>query len=266
MPKGRAGSLYERLIVEIFRSRWKPGKTELAFDRSEIEEAARRLGVRLPRNIGDNIYSYRYRKHLPEEIASTAAPGRQWAIVGAGRAKYKFKQVMNSSIAPRENLVATKVPNATPEIVDRYALSDEQALLAQVRYNRWVDVFLRMAAYPLQSHLRSTVRDIGQIEIDEVYVGVDRSGTQFVVPVQAKGAKDRLGSIQTVQDSAFCRQRFPSLVCRPVSAQRMTDGTIAMFELTVDGDEVKVVEERHYRLVPADEISEKDMAEYRRRK
>jgi hypothetical protein len=51
-----------------------------------------------------------------------------------------------------------------------------------------------------------------------------------------------------------------------VSAQRMTDGTIAMFELTVDGDEVKVVEERHYRLVPADEISEKDMAEYRRRK
>ena len=56
---------------------------------------------------------------------------------------------------------------------------------------------------------------MGQIEIDEVYVGVNRNGQQFVVPVQAKGGSDRLGTIQTAQDIACCRVKFSSLTCRP---------------------------------------------------
>jgi hypothetical protein len=42
--------------------------------------------------------------------------------------------------------------------------------------------------------------------------------------------------------------------CRPIAAQFMTDGVVALFELTLDDDEVKVVDERHYRLVPAAEV------------
>jgi len=42
----------------------------------------------------------------------------------------------------------------------------------------------------------------------------------------------------------------------------MRDGVIAMFELTVQRGEVEVVEERHYRLVPASEISGEDLQLY----
>lgn len=45
----------------------------------------------------------------------------------------------------------------------------------------------------------------------------------------------------------------------------MADDLIALFELTVEDDHVKVVEERHYRLVPADMISGDDLAAYGRR-
>ena len=69
-----------------------------------------------------------------------------------------------------------------------YAFNDEQALLARVRYNRLIDVFLGIACYSLQNHFRTTVSGIGQVETDEVYVGVDKSGAHYVVPVQAKGA------------------------------------------------------------------------------
>ncbi|MDP3849422.1 MAG: hypothetical protein Q8Q59_02880 [Luteolibacter sp.] len=161
----------------------------------------------------------------------------------------------NISVAfPREELIATA-----------NALSDEQALLAKVRYNRLIDVFLGISACSLQNHLRTTVKDLGQIEIDEVYVGVDRHGCQYIVPVQAKGGSDRLSTVQTKQDISCCAGKFPNLVCRSVSAQFMDDSRIAMFELCLDADGlVKVAEERHYRLVAADEISASDLAGYRR--
>ena len=55
-------------------------------------------------------------------------------------------------------------------------MSDEQALLAKIRYNRLLDVFLGISAYSLQNHLRTTVLHIGQIEIDELYIGLDKHG------------------------------------------------------------------------------------------
>lgn len=54
-------------------------------------------------------------------------------------------------------MMETKIPNATPAIIAMYALSDEQALLAKVRYNRLVAVFTGVTCYSLQSHLRTAI-------------------------------------------------------------------------------------------------------------
>jgi len=129
---------------------------------------------------------------MPESVLATQPEGMEWIIEGAGRARYLFKLVPVNRIVPNAELVAVKIPDATPEIIAAYALSDEQALLAKVRYNRLIDIFLGLATYSLQNHLRTTVRKIGQIEIDEIYVEIDRQGRQFVLPVQAKGGTDQL--------------------------------------------------------------------------
>ena len=128
----------------------------------------------------------------------------------------------------------TKVPDSTPGVIAKYALNDEQALLARVRYNRLVDIFLGIACYSLQNHLRTTAPNIGQVETDELYVGVDRRGSHYVVPVQAKSGRDRLSIIQIEQDLAVCRAKFPSLICRPVAAQFMKGEVIALFEFEQD--------------------------------
>jgi hypothetical protein len=167
-----------------------------------------------------------------------------------------------SRILPREDLILIKIPDSTPEIISTYAQGDEQALLARVRYNRLVDVFLGITTYSLQNHLRTTVGGIGQIEIDELYVGVSRSGQQFVIPVQAKGGSDQLAVIQTQQDVACCQEKFASLKCRPVSAQFMADGVIAMFELTMQDGQIRVVDEKHYKLVPSAQITTEELQSY----
>jgi hypothetical protein len=256
---------YDALIAEIFRHHYKKGAKEFDFDRVELERTAEKLGISLPKNLGDVIYSFRYRKSLPEQISKTATQGAEWVIEPAGRAKYRFKLARVSRIVPRSDLLAIKIPDATPEIIAANARGDEQALLAKVRYNRLIDIFLGITTYSLQNHLRAVVSGMGQIEIDEIYVGVNRNGEQFVIPVQAKGGADKLATIQTMQDVACCREKFPSLTCRPVSAQFAADATIALFELTMQGEKIKIVEEKHYRLVPADTIEASDLKQYRTR-
>jgi hypothetical protein len=96
---------------------------------------------------------------------------------------------------------------------------------------------------------------------------VNGNGQQFVIPVQAKGGNDQLAMVQTRQDLACCAEKFRALTCRAISAQFMSDeeNTIAIFELTLEKNEVKIVEERHYRLVPADSIADADLAAYAKR-
>lgn len=256
---------YKALIERIFLDRFQSDATELPFARGDLETTAATLGIDLPKNLGDVVYSLRYRTPMPDAVLATQPEGMEWIIEGMGRALYAFKLVPINRIVPNPDLVTVKIPDATPEIISAYALSDEQALLAKVRYNRLIDIFLGLASYSLQNHLRTTVRGVGQIEIDEIYVGVDRHGRQYVMPVQAKGGADQLSVVQTKQDLLCCAEKFPNLICRAISTQFMADNLIALFELTVEDDHVKVVEERHYRLVPSDAITAEDLAKYGRR-
>ena len=256
---------YAAIIEEIFFLRYTEGKEEIEFIREDLGQAARTLQIELPKNLGDVIYSFRYRTELPKSILKTQPEGKEWIIEGRGPARYRFRLVTENRIVPNGQLSAIKVPDATPEIVSSYALSDEQALLAKVRYNRLLDIFLGLATYSLQNHLRTTVRDLGQVEIDEIYVGIDKRGAQYVLPVQAKGGADQLSVVQAKQDIACCQEKFPNLGCRAISAQFIHTGLIALFELALEDGMVKIVEEKHYKLVPGDQITATELKTYARR-
>ena len=247
--KPNSENRYAALIESIFLGKYKKGATEIPFHRDEFTATARKLNIRLPKNIGDVIYSIRYRMPLPKSISKTQTPGREWLIEGRGRSQYAFRLAAVNRILPNPQLAAIKIPDSTPEIVAAYALSDEQALLAKVRYNRLIDIFLGVAAYSLQNHLRTTVSGLGQVEIDEIYAAIDKRGRQYVT-VQAK------------QDMACCAEKFPHLICRSISAQFIEDDLIALFELGPAGNEIRIVEEKHYRLVPADKITQSELRSY----
>ena len=108
---------YEAIIEKIFSGHYEKGATRFAFDRQEIEDVAKLLKIILPKNVGDLIYSFRYRTPLPAAIRKTAAKGNEWIIEAAGRAKYQFRQAKINRILPRYDLVTIKIPDATPEIV-----------------------------------------------------------------------------------------------------------------------------------------------------
>lgn len=254
---------YAVLIERVFFAKYVEGLTAFEFERKELKTAASELGIVLPDNLGDVIYSVRFRVAMPDAILATQPDGFEWVIELAGRSIYRFKLTKKNRILPSEHLVATKIPDSTPEIIARYTLDDEQALLAKVRYNRLLDIFLGITTYSLQNHLRTTVKGVGQIEIDELYAGIDKYGSHYIIPVQAKGGSDQISIVQTAQDIAWCSAKFPKLRCRPISAQFMSNEVIAVFELTISDGEIKVVEERHYKLVPASDLDADEISTYR---
>ena len=258
-----AATRYGRIVERIFAAHYRPGDRQVTFDRAEISAVAKELRIDEPKNLGDVVYSFRYRAVLPAAIAATAPRGEHWIIQPSGRAKYCFTLVREWTISPNPAYAQIKVPDATPGIIAKYAFGDEQALLTKLRDNRLIDIFTGVTCYSLQNHLRTTVPDIGQVETDEIYVGLDRQGTHYVIPVQAKGGKDRTSVVQIGQDISLCAVKFPTLVCRPVGAQFMGNDVIALFEFEAGREGIRVRAEKHYRLVLPDQITAEDLRLYR---
>lgn len=155
---------YSKVIEEVFFSLYKERAEAIKFTRKDIEKVAIKLDIK---NLGDILYSFRMRKDLPERIKKCAPKGKEWVIRLAGRGIYTFALTDTAVIIPSKILSVTKIPDATPGIIEKYALSDEQALLAKLRYNRLIDIFTGVTCYSLQSHLRTAISSIGQIETDE---------------------------------------------------------------------------------------------------
>ena len=256
---------YSQIIERVFLEHYREGMREVPFERTDLEQVAAQLGIVLPKNLGDVIYNFRYRAALPDSVRIKAPEGETWIIRPAGRARYRFVAVVDRPLVPQLLLAQTKVPDVTPGIVLKYLGRDEQALLAKVRCNRLIDLFTGVVCYSLQNHLRTTVPELGQVETDEIYVGIDRRGVQYVFPVQAKGGTDALSIVQIEQDVAVCAAKFPDLVCRAIAAQFMANEVIVLFSFEMSDEGLALTDEKHYRLVTPNEVTVEDLVLYRQR-
>ena len=219
-----AKNRYSAIIEAIFHGQYESGADSVDFRREQITAAAISLGVDTPRNLGDVIYTFRYRQPLPASIRAKAPPGKTWIIRAAGSGRYRFVLVADIPLIPNLSLAVTKIPDATPGMVGKYAFSDEQAVLARVRYNRLIDVFLGIAC-----------------------------------------GSNMIGRVQIEQDIAVCAEKLPSLVCRPVGAYVTQDDVVALLEFEEDESEIRVANERHYKLVPPEAVTAEDLARYQQR-
>jgi len=260
--KAEKSNRYSVIIERVFFAHYNEGDKTVAFSRDELIKTAQSANIQVPKNLGDLIYSFRYRSELPVRIKKKAPRGLEWIIRPSGKSLYKFVAVSQPHIQPNPALSMVKVPDATPGIISMYALNDEQALLAKIRYNRLIDIFTGIACYSLQSQLRTFVDDVGQVETDEIYVGIDKRGAHFVLPIQAKGSRDKISVVQIEQDLAMCAQKFRGLVCRPLAAQFVQDNLIALFDILESNHELRVASEKHYMLVDPSELTEDELKQY----
>ena len=269
---------YVQIMNGLFEKFWDGKSSGFDWDREDIGKIADKLGIKVPKNLGDNIYSIRHgREDLPAEIQKSAPAGKAWLLLPNGKSRYRFVLAARAFLDPDTSKLPIKVPDSTPQIVARYAKGDEQAVLARIRYCRLVDIFLGMASFQLQSHKRTTIAHFNgaQTELDEIYVGVNGVGAQFIIPIQAKSRNERIGAVQIVTDHFVCAEQFPNMIPRNLAATTLEvehiEGfgqiyTIALIEAATDADyNVSKISEEHFKLVPASMISDAELLSYRER-
>jgi len=247
----------DRVIHKVFFERYAKGANEIIFCMDDIRNAIQVVATEDPKYQERNVADLRYqftsgRRALPKAIDALGP----WMIEGRGKARYAFVRVKeHPHINVSPDLHAILIPDATPEIVLEYAGADEQGLLAKLRYNRMLDIFLGLTCYHLQNHWRTSIKNKGQCEIDDLYVGLDVEGRQYVVPIEAKGKRDHISKTQIVQLANFTHERYPRLISRPVGVQEMKNGDIVLMEFTTGTkpDLVRIKRTHQYRLAAMSE-------------
>jgi hypothetical protein len=249
MPPTASEKDYDRIITNLFSSKYKEGSSEIDFTKDELVAVARKLKITL-RNAPDVVYTYRSRSNLPQSILDKG----NWIIKPKGKGRFSFlKSKRKPFVDIQEGLLAIEIPNALPEIVEKHASEDEQALLSSIRYNRLVDIFTEITCFHLQSHIRTTIDGEGQIEVDDLYVGIDSEGTEYILPLEAKSPDDRdkLGWVQVSNMVKFANQNFPKLKCRPIAAKPAGHDKIYLIEFdnNLNSEKVSIVQVKSYKLI-----------------
>lgn len=241
---------YDQIIERVFRTLHEavPGGTSLAFTLKDVKRVAVEMGLE-QENAPDIAYTYRTgRSALPKSILAHG----HWAIMGAGKGKYEFVRLNRSPyVTIPDDLTIYRILDATPQVVLKYQGKDEQSLLARIRYNRLVDVFTSLTTYHLQSHLRTTVKGLGQVEMDDLYIGIDKVGNGYVIPVEAKAASvhDQLGVVQITQMVRFAKKQFPDLQVRPIGVKVLGDTLVFVaFTDAEDANDVSTTDYKRYLL------------------
>jgi len=249
-PAVDQGIDYDKVILKVFRHHYRKGATYLKFRKDELAEACRKHGITV-RNIPDIIYTYRARRMLPARILATG----HWAIEPAGRGSYAFRLLRNPPHfeIPFGDYAPVDIYNAIPEVVEGLLRQDEQSLLTRVLYNRLVDIFTGLTCFHIQNHYRSFVAGMGEVELDALYVGVDKTGALFVLPIEAKSQaeSEMIGRIQVSQMAKLVRQDFAGLRRRILAIKALADGTIAMVEFDdhEEPDDFGIVSVSRFRLI-----------------
>src|SRR5579859_7200893 len=87
---GRNQAAYAQIIEHIFLRKYTTEALTVAFERDDINRAAIALHLSPPSNVGDVVYTFRYRRQLPSSIRTKAPQGFEWIIRGEGDALYRF--------------------------------------------------------------------------------------------------------------------------------------------------------------------------------
>ncbi|MFP4057454.1 MAG: hypothetical protein ACLF0G_11350 [Candidatus Brocadiia bacterium] len=241
---------YDRLILDVFFQHYEQGAERIEFSKDELSGAATARGVTI-RNMPDLIYTYRARRRLPQPILATG----NWAIVAHGKGRYAFVLLANEPHfdIPFGDYAPVDIPNAIPDVVENFLSGDEQSLLISVLYNRLADIFTGLTCFHVQNHYRGFIAHLGQFELDDLYVGLDASGTIHILPLEAKSKSpaDMLGRVQIGHMSQLARQNFPALSRRIIAVKALADETIGMVEFSdeVEPDEIRIRCVSRFRLV-----------------
>jgi hypothetical protein len=228
---GLRSRVYVPILRELVRRFREPGSQRVEFTVRDVREVADDLGIEIG-NAPDLIYRMRARTRLPDDILDMGFT----ILRGVGRGRYALEvggeavvHLPEHEILDHNDQTPLPVRRLLPEsMVDL----DEQGLLTMASYCKLLDHFTGLTVYRLRSHVRKSVPNVGQAELDEIDVGVAMRDDDIpvVFPIEAKAADEVINRVQIATAVAYCQTYFPGHQIRPIVVKLTYDGVVHFLE------------------------------------
>lgn len=239
---GTSSVVYVPVILKLFRDRWRPGASTVVFSLDDVRTAVEAVRAESDtpdrissRNPADVVYRMRSRTKLPPEILD-----KGFHILRAvGRGRYQFEKATSGIIeTPVNELTPTIDQTPMPArrlLPETMAEMDEQALLSIVGYCCLLDHFTGMKIYRLRSHVRKSVPNIGQAELDAIDVGIaaGEDDVPVIFPIEAKAVSDELNRVQIFNMIQYAAHYYPGLKVRPLALKVDYQSAVHFMEFNV---------------------------------
>ncbi len=253
MPPRRAGDkgTYRSILLWVFRNGTAdPATGDLLFTQADLRRAAQELHLEV-RNFPDLTYNLRSRSPLPPEIIEAGFT----TIAIRGKGKYALVTAEDKVEVPSGTEVLEVSTTAVPKAIRDILRTDEQSILSAMRYLDLVSDFIGTKAYHLQGHLRTSGGFGQQVEADDVWVAVKPGKTRLILPIEAKGPRERIGRHQMMSTVDAVLKKIPGFPVVPLAAQLEESGLLVLIEFSyrTAGDrivEIAPVAFKRYRLKP----------------
>lgn len=250
---GRNSKVYVPILLDIFHRKYQEGDFVVRFTLDEVRESAMRLGIISDlRNAPDLVYRMKSRTKLPPEISDKGFR----ILKTVERGVYQLEQAISTIVELPEGEIIC-IEDKTPIPVRRLLNEDlsgidEQGLLTIVNYCDLLSLFTGLKIYRLKSHARKSVSKIGQVEVDEIDVGVTYSALDLpiIFPIEAKAAPDPLNWAQIANQVNFANEHFSNFIVRPIGIKVDWKSIIYIIEFTpeTEAKNLQIVSSVRYRL------------------
>lgn len=203
---GLTSRVYVPILREIVRRRYSPGTLRIEFTKRDIEAIAEELGLKIG-NAADLAYRMRARTRLPDDILDLGFT----VLRGVGRGQYSLEVGGEALVHLPEHEVFDhndQTPLAVRRLLPENLVElDEQGILTIIGYCKLLDHFTGLTVYRLRSHVRKSVPNVGQAELDEIDVGIALRDDDLpvVFPLEAKAADEVINRVQVATAVAYCQ-------------------------------------------------------------
>ena len=235
--------VYKSILIAVFRSKAPDPKTgDILFTQSDLRAAAEKLGLEV-RNFPDLTYNLRSRAPLPDEILKAGYS----TIAIRGRGRYALVRGDDKVTIPERTSIIEVSTNPIPKAVRDLLRDDEQSVLSAIGYMDVISDFMSTKAYRLQGHLRTTGSLGQQVEADDIWV-VEERGSRTILPVEAKGPRERLGRQQMLSTLDAVLSKIPGVRAVPLAVQLEPSGhlLVVAFEYTKQGRKISSIEPKRF--------------------
>jgi hypothetical protein len=234
--KRNEGGIYRPILLWVFRNGTPdPATGDLLFTQADLRKAAVELHLEA-KNFPDLPYNLRSRSPLPQEIIDAGFT----TIAIRGKGKYALVMAVDKVEVPPETEVVRVSTARVPIAIRDILRTDEQSILSAIRYLDLISTFIGHKAHHLQGHLRTTGGLGQQVEADDVWVGVRPDKSRVILPVEAKGPRERIGRHQMMSTVDAVLKKIPGFPVVPLAAQLEQSGLLLLIEFSFQLVEGKI--------------------------